>query len=735
MGIFDWIRGLGVKESPAQRGLYLMTGGRPQFTPAKFDQLAKKGFEQNVTVFACVSQIASSAAGVPWKVYRRNRKDGSASWVPDHPLQKLMDRPNPTQGQGQLIEAMTAFTVLAGNSYLKRVGPDNPNRPPIELWGMRPDRVQVVPGRDQLVAAYRYKVGQVQQDFDAALVFHQKTFSATSDWYGLAPLTVAARAVDADNAAQAWNVALLQNSARPSGFLVAKGNLEDTQFDRLKAQIDEQFQGTKNAGRPGLLEGDMSWIQVAMNARDMDWLSGRKLSRQEICQAFQVPPELVGDKEHATYSNYQEARRSFYEETILPYLDRLRDGLNRWLTPLYGDDLFLDYDRDQIEALSEDRDKLWTRIGGAKFLTINEQRAMVKLEPIDGGDVILVPMAQLPLGDVASPSTTEGTKGGFLVIDGKKRLNVPEGVSSEALKGATAAAQVLGFPEAAKALDVLAKSVALVQREADAALDLKAFNIRTAEGKANHRQAVDRAREAWSGKLATQVVKYFQDTGKAVAGAVEGASNGEEAERLALAAIDAKRGTLERILAQTMVEVVRTFGQAVLDQLKTHGVQLETKDTFDPWAAAVQRWIATVVADNVRQIDDTTKTMIRAALAEGVAAGEGADVLARRLTDAFQGMTTHRALMIARTEVAAAAGFGSQEAAKQTGLKLVKEWISASDDRTRDSHLDGTGVGGQVVKMEARYGNGLMYPGDMGAGKPAEVINCRCAEGYLPDED
>jgi phage portal protein BeeE len=73
------------------------------------------------------------------------------------------------------------------------------------------------------------------------------------------------------------------------------------------------------------------------------------------------PPELLGDHENATYSNYQEARASFYTETVLPRMDRLRDALNRWLAVKYGDQLYIDYDRDDIEALAEDRAALWDR--------------------------------------------------------------------------------------------------------------------------------------------------------------------------------------------------------------------------------------------------------------------------------------------------------------------------------------------------------------------------------------
>jgi uncharacterized protein with gpF-like domain len=88
-----------------------------------------------------------------------------------------------------------------------------------------------------------------------------------------------------------------------------------------------------------------------------------------------------------------------------------------------------------------------------------------------------------------------------------------------------------------------------------------------------------------------------------------------------------------------------------------------------------------------------------------------------------------RAALIARTETHGAANFGAQEAAKETGLQLRKEWVSASDERTRDSHRR---ADGQVVGMDEPFrigGARLMYPGDPD-GPADETINCRCAVAH-----
>ena len=113
-----------------------------------------------------------------------------------------------------------------------------------------------------------------------------------------------------------WNKALLDNAARPSGALVYApkdgGNLTDEQFERLKAELEDELPGRqRNAGRPLLLEGGLDW--KAMACRPRTWTSSRRkhAAAREIALAFGVPPMLLGIPGDNTYANYQEANRAF----------------------------------------------------------------------------------------------------------------------------------------------------------------------------------------------------------------------------------------------------------------------------------------------------------------------------------------------------------------------------------------------------------------------------------------
>jgi HK97 family phage portal protein len=366
----------------ASRGAAVFPIGLPGFTrpqPRRLSELVRQGYEQNPIVFRSVRMVAESVASLPWLAY----VDGVEA--PDHPALALMKAPNAAQTGATFIETLVSNLILFGNAYVEGVSVGGELK---ELHALRPDRMTIVPGANGWPMAYDYKVGSQLVRFPAGdgpgAILHFKFRAPLDDYYGASPLAAAETAIDIHNAAAQWNRALLENAARPSGALVYAGpegaSLSDEQFDRLKAELDESFSGSRNAGRPLLLEGGLDWKPLSLSPKDMDFIEAKAAAAREIALALGVPPLVLGLPGDNTYANYQEANRAFWRQTVLPFGQRLQAALGAWAQGAFGP-FELRLNVDSLDALASERSAEWARIGAATFLTDDEKREALGYAP------------------------------------------------------------------------------------------------------------------------------------------------------------------------------------------------------------------------------------------------------------------------------------------------------------------------------------------------------------------
>lgn len=247
------------KES-ATGAAMVMNPGQAAWSNRDYAAFADEGYRRNVVAYQAINKIADAVASVKWTAWRGEQE------LMEHPILDLLADPNPLQSGPQYMRSKVGFLMIAGNAYEERVVVGGQAR---ELYQLRPDRMKIVSGGNGFPREYIYKVGGKEISFpvDDSLqsdVRHLRMFNPLDDWYGMSPIEAGSYAIDQHNLSMTWMQALLQNSARPSGALVIgkDRDLNDEQFERLKAQMEDQYQGAKNGGRPLLLEGGLDWRQM-----------------------------------------------------------------------------------------------------------------------------------------------------------------------------------------------------------------------------------------------------------------------------------------------------------------------------------------------------------------------------------------------------------------------------------------------------------------------------------------
>ena len=365
---------------------YYQNIGKPVWTDRNYLHLAEESYVKNVIANRCISMISQSASAI--KLELRNKTTGEI--IKKHRILDLLQKPNPIMDQNNFFETIYAHKLISGNVYIQAIFSKNSDdKEPQELFILRPDRVTILAGNTGVPIAYKYKFNNSEQIFKInqitgkSDILHIKNFNPINDWYGLSQVEPATYSIDQHNEASKWNQAILQNGAKPCGALIVKNDgenfLTDDQFVRLKEQLNDEFSGSENAGKPLLLEGGLDWKEISLTPKEMDFLEMKHSTARDIALSFGVPSQLIGIPGDNTYSNMSEARLFLWEQTILPTVDFVLSSLNNWLVSMFDDDLELVYNKNNITPLSIRKENFWNIVNGSNFLTDEEKKKILSI--------------------------------------------------------------------------------------------------------------------------------------------------------------------------------------------------------------------------------------------------------------------------------------------------------------------------------------------------------------------
>jgi HK97 family phage portal protein len=756
-------RGLQVKADPTYEiTSQFYTPGQPIYSDRNYRSFVVEGYKKCGPVYACINKITDAAAGIKWKLYtdRSMKRE-----ITSHALLDLWNKPNPRMGASELVEQIFGFWHLTGNSYLyaSRL---SPNEPPVELWPLYPDQMKIVAGNGD-IQGYVYGYGGPDpRVFELDDIMHLK-FASYDDrsFYGLSPIEVAMRTVDRLNAGDDWNTAIYQNEGRPSAIFTTKNYLTVEQRNQVKAELRKKYSGKRNAGMPMVLEADMSYQQVALTPKEMDWLESQGFDERRICMIMDVPSLLLSDFEGQTYANRKEAKQSLFTENVLPKMDRTVGHVNVWLLPMFEDlkrmGAYFTYDPKDIEVLAELYTAAEQALGDkATNMWNNGLCSLAYAQELQG--VPPVPGQYLDVYKLGPNTLVRGEDLEAYAQGCLKKLSAPPPQPFGALPphqspqlpppGQTTVTEVDGDSKPASGNDEDEEPEKPVKMQGVSPIDnpasryrrrdgtpikkeIKILDLTTKEDKAAYMARLEQQRATWEAEIEQRLQDYFKGEQKVVAAALEKCSTSQQAENALESAVAEQESALQQLIYDAWQDVGRHFGDQAAQQFaeaaKVDSTRIARKDTLaDIFTTQTIAYLLNLSATKVTDIDATTLEALRKALAEGVAAGEGIPALTKRINQLYLAdIIPNRSQTISRTEVVAASNWASDQAALQSGLDLEKVFLATEDRKTRPAHA---AADGQVVPMGQPFVVGdeqLMYPGDP-AGSAGNVCNCRCSQWY-----
>lgn len=278
-------------------------------------------------VYAAVSAISESVAGLPLDVYRRTA-DGREK-ARAHPLQRLLhSEPNPHQTALEFREMLQRHVLLRGNAYAEIKW--NAAGRVESLNALHPDSVSVmVTPDDRLVYDVTNRHG-VTRRLLAEEVLHLR-YHTDDGLMGRSPIQVARDTVGLALAERTHGERMFAQGTKLSGVIQTQPGTTKEQAAGIRESWAAGQAGVGNHGKTAVLPAGAEFKTVSMTLEDAEWIEARRMSVEEVARLFRVPPVLIGDLREANYSNAVELGRYFVTHTLRRHLVMWEQAINRAL--------------------------------------------------------------------------------------------------------------------------------------------------------------------------------------------------------------------------------------------------------------------------------------------------------------------------------------------------------------------------------------------------------------------
>ncbi|WP_426958929.1 phage portal protein [Muricoccus radiodurans] len=308
--------------------------------------------ENLATVLACVNAISTVLASMTPRVYFVAPKGRTE--LPTHPVARLLRVPNAEQTWPDWLEWTMAQVLLHGNA-VSAVETDRAGRP-VALRPLPWGAVQLYRlSSSRLAYDVVQSSGRVRRYF-AEEVFHLRDRS-DDGVIGRSRISRARDVIGNAAALQEWSGSMWQNQVTPSGVLIHPKSLSDEAHGHLKQSLQERHSGPSNARRFMVLEEDMKWQSIGVSPEDAEALASRRFTVEELCRLFQVPPPIVQDLSHGTFTNSREAGRWFAQFTLAPWARKIEAEFSRSVFSASDADCVLEVDMSDL--LRGDAEARW----------------------------------------------------------------------------------------------------------------------------------------------------------------------------------------------------------------------------------------------------------------------------------------------------------------------------------------------------------------------------------------
>ena len=355
-------------------------------------------YELSLYLNKAIEKRAREVSKIKFKILDKKTGEKSKSAEAEKWLD-LLRKPNNVFAGTEFWRLYQIYRDLCGEAFIKldfkgEAFEDKKNI--LEMHLLIPDAVKIIRSKDDAsVKEYKYGSGLTTLTYQPQEVIRNYSPDPKNQIMPVGLIKAGVGILETEIQLRDYQNKVLSNGGRIEGVFKfkTKAGLTKKQLQELKDGYESQYAGSERAGKPLFLGGDADYQRVALNPQELAYLESMKATLDDICILTEVPKAILSNLTDVKFTNAEESEKIFLAHTIKPLLDDLVNNLNDFLLP---DNLVLSYEEIVAEDENEKRENL-KLADSISAITTNEKREQLGLEPIKGGDEVLIPMNKVPL--------------------------------------------------------------------------------------------------------------------------------------------------------------------------------------------------------------------------------------------------------------------------------------------------------------------------------------------------
>jgi len=362
------------------------------------ERVSEAAAESLSTYYACISNIAADLAKLPLSVYEHMEPRGR-KMLPDHPVHVLLhDSPNDDMTAFAFRETLIANALAWGNG-LAEIALTGGGEP-YALYPIHPARVEIKRNADKQIV-YAVGVADAKLGFAKVILRQDQVFHihgrGSDGVRGYAIVEKAVESLGGALATQKFASAYFGNNTMPGIVLEHPGALKPEAQTNLRNSWATIHQGAGKAFNPAILEEGMKATVLSVPPEHAQFIQSREFQVEDICRWFRMPLNKVQQSRRAQgWSTLEQMNTDYVTDTLMPWAVRWEQEVKRKLlagAKLYAKHTFTAL----LRADAAQRGEFFTKMLMAGAMSPNDIRELEDMNPIDGGDVYVVPMNVQPL--------------------------------------------------------------------------------------------------------------------------------------------------------------------------------------------------------------------------------------------------------------------------------------------------------------------------------------------------